>query len=92
MRLSRNHVDYMAFLVFKALQNHPNVTVEDPDAIVGIARHRILEDLAAEQEIEEEAKAKLEPHKAQILREGADYAKMLQEGKRQIAKKRGFVL
>jgi len=62
------------------------------DAVVSVVRHRVLENLSLEQEIEEEAKAKLEPHKAQILREGADYAKMLQEGKRQIAKKRGVVI
>lgn len=92
MRLSKNHIDYVAFLVLRALKENPGVTVRDADGVVGAVRHRIVENLRAEAEIEEEAKRMLEPHKAEILRKGADYAKMLADGKKTLAKKRGIAL
>ncbi len=92
MRLSRNHIDYMAFLVYKGLKDHPNVDLLNPDGAVSIVRRRMIENLKLEDEIEAEAERMLAPHKAEILRTGADYGKMLAEGKRTLAKKRGVVI
>lgn len=92
MRLSKNHIDYMAFLVLRSLKENPGTTVRNPDGVVSAVRRRIVENLKIEQEIEEEAKRMLEPHKAEIIRKGADYPKMLADGKKTLAKKRGFVI
>ncbi len=92
MRLSKNHLDYMAFLVYKGLKEHPNVKLLDADKTVSIVRRRMIENLKMEEELEEEAERMLAPHRAEIIRTGADYGKMLAEGKRTLAKKRGFVI
>ncbi len=92
MRLSNNHIDYIAFLVLKALKEHKNVELLNPDAAVKAVRLRLQENLRIEEEIEREAEALLAPHKQQILQSGSDYRKMLQEGKRTLAKRKGFVL
>ena len=92
MRLSQNQIDYIAFSIFKALQNHPKVDVRNPDAIISIVRQEIRENLKMEAEIEKEAEEKLAPYKAQILREDADYQEMLRQGMHTIAKKKGVVL
>lgn len=91
-RLSQNQIDYIAFSVYKMLQNHPKVDVRNADAIVSIVRQEIIANLKAEAEIEQEAEQKLAPHKAQILQEGADYHAMLRQGMQTIAKKKGIVL
>ncbi|MCB2156046.1 DUF507 family protein [bacterium] len=91
MRLSQNHVDYIAFLVHQGMRQHPNVTVKDPNAVVTTVRRLLVENLQMEAQIEREAEEMLKPHRQQILREGADYQAMLREGKKTLAKKKGFV-
>ncbi|MBI5155467.1 DUF507 family protein [Candidatus Poribacteria bacterium] len=92
MRLTRNHLDYMAFLVLKALKANPGVTVLDADQVVAVIRREITGNLRAEEEIEREAIATLAPHRQRILSEGADYQKLIRDGKRALARKRGIVV
>lgn len=92
MRMSRLHLDYLAFLVHKALKENKHIAVNDADAVVAIVRQTITENLKAEDEIEREAVASLEAHRNQILTSGADYQKMVRETKKMIARKRGLVL
>lgn len=92
MRLSRNHVDYVAFLVYKALKDHPNLELKDPDAAIAAVRMELLANLQAEDELEKEAERMLAPHRTQILQSGADYQKMVREGMQTLAKKRGIVV
>lgn len=92
MRLSKNHVDYMAFLVHRALRENPRVELKNPDLAVSIVRTRVLENLHVEQEIEKEAEAIVKKHRAEIMQTGADYRKLVREGMKSIARKRGFTL
>ena len=92
MRLSAQHVDYMAFLVHKALGTNSRVKVLSPDKVVGIVRGELLANLRQEVELEREAERMLEAKRAEILRGGLDYRKMVQEGARSLAKKKGIPL
>lgn len=92
MTLSRNRLDYMAFLVYRALKEHPNVTLRSPDAAVAIARRVLAENARQERELEKEAEAMLAGHRAEILRSQGDYRRMVQEGMRMLARKRGIPL
>lgn len=92
MRLSARHVDYMAFLVLKALKGNPHIGLRSPDGAVAIARTELLASLREEEELEKEALRMLAPHKERILREGGDFNRMLREGVRALAKKKGIVL
>jgi len=92
MKLSRNHVDFIAFLVYKRLKEHPRVEVLNADAVVNITRGKILENLQAEAELEREAEQLLQNHRADILQQGADYRRMVREGARTLARKRGIVI
>lgn len=92
MRLSRNHVDYMAFLVLQALRDHPQVQVLNQDLTAGIVRHEVLENLQAEEQLEREAEELLKKHRQTIYKEGADYRDMVEQGKRRLAKQRGIII
>lgn len=92
MRLPKNHIDYIAFLVYKHLKENSRVTVTKPDAVVSTVRHEILENLRQEEELQREAEELLRNHRQQILQEGADYRRMVQEGMKKLARQKGFVL
>lgn len=92
MRLSPTHVDYLAFLVYKAMKDSPHVTVKNADAVVSTVRARIVENLRLEDELEKEALATLAKHRQQILGNDADYQKMVHEAVKILARKRGAVI
>jgi hypothetical protein len=92
MRLSAQHVDYMAFLVHKALGTSTRVQVLSPDKVVGIVRGELMANLRAEVELEREAERMLEGKRSEILRGGLDFRKLVQDGARALAKKKGIPL
>ena len=92
MRLSKNHVDYIAFLVYKGLKENPRITINKPDAVVSIVRHHLTENLRQEEEIRREAEELLSRHRQEILQNDADYRLMVSEGVKKLARRKGFVL
>lgn len=92
MTLSRQRLDFLTLQVYRALKDSPAVTVLDADRAVALVRTAIAENVRIEQELEREAEKVLAPHLERILREGADYRRMVRDGMKTLARKRGFVL
>ena len=92
MRLSPAHVDYIAFLVYRELKDNKRVVLKNADLVAGIVRARLLENLRAEGELEKEAERLLEPHRQRILAEGGDYARMIRDGMKKLARQKGIPL
>ncbi len=92
MRLSTNHIDYLSFLVYKAMKESPHIDVKNPDAVVSSVRARIIENLRLEDELEKEALATLSKHRQEILSGDADYQRMVREAVKILARKRGAVV
>jgi hypothetical protein len=92
MRLSRNHVDYIAFLVHREMKANKRVVVKNPDLLVSIIRTELLANLQAEVELEREATEMVNAHRREVLQGGADYRRLVDEGKRVLARKRGIVI
>lgn len=92
MRLSPAHVDYIAYLVYKELKENKRVVLKNADLVAGIVRARLIENLRAEAELEKEAERMLEPHRQRILSEGGDYARMIREGMKKLARQKGISL
>lgn len=92
MRLSPAHVDYIAFLVYRELKENKRVVLKNADLVAGIVRARLLENLRAEAELEKEAERLLEPHRQRILAEGGDYARMIRDGMKKLARQKGIPL
>jgi hypothetical protein len=93
MRLKPEKIERLARLIYEALEAHGEVTVTEPrDRVTQLIRAAIAEDLQAEDEIEEQARAMLEQYREEIRRKGASYDKMLQKAKQKIAQERKMVL
>jgi len=92
MRLSQNHIDYLAFIIYKAMKENDHITVHNPDAVVSTVRARVVENLRLEEQLEKEALELLSKHRQQILSSDADYRRMVREAVHMLAKKRGVVI
>jgi hypothetical protein len=93
MRLRSEKIDHLAKVITASLGTSPEIKLnETPEHVIGLIRQIITEDMKAEDAIEEDARKLLDQHKAEIERKGAQYDKLLQKAKAQLAKDRKMVL
>ncbi len=93
MRLRPEKIQMLAELIHDALVAHPELKLEgERDAVAGLIRRVIAEDLQAEDELEEEARRLLEEHREEMTRKGIAFDKMLLKTKQKLARERRFTL
>lgn len=93
MRLTPEKVKQLADLVGRTLEANPEVEIRiKPEELRATIATIITEDLNEEAKIEAEAHRKLEQHREQIKRTGANYDEMLRKMIRKEAQERGFTL
>ena len=93
MRLKPEKIEHLANVIYESLASRSELTLtEHKDKIAGTIRRVVMEDMKAEDEIEEEAHRLLKEHKEQIQRQGASYEKILLKAKQKIARERKMVL
>jgi hypothetical protein len=91
-RPPKEHLDFLAKELIAELKKNPAIELKKPEEAAAILRTVLAEDLAAEHALEEEALAMLREHGQAINSANANFSKMLQEGKKILAKKKGFTL
>jgi hypothetical protein len=92
MRLNKNQIEHMAFIVVRNLSKEGKVIFED--------RNKILEDIAAlitdefqkEDQLDQEVREILSQHMEKIRRENIEYQTMFRMIKTKLAKERNIVL
>jgi hypothetical protein len=93
LRLTPEKVKQLADLVGRTLEANPEVEVKiKPEVLRATVATIINGDLKEEAEIEEAAHRKLDQHRDQIKRTGANYDEMLRKMIRKEAQERGFTL
>lgn len=82
----------MAEAVVKRLVTRKIVEVRDETAARAAVRHVVLENLAAEDRIDADARQLLLAHAKDIRDKGADYRQLLSKVREKLARERGFIL
>jgi hypothetical protein len=82
----------MAEAVVKRLTARKVVDVKDEGAARAAIRHVVLENLAAEEQIDADARKLLLEHAKAIKDSAADYRALLGKVKEKLARERGFIL
>ncbi len=82
----------MAEVVVKRLTARKVVDVKDERAARAAIRHVVLENLAAEEQIDADARKLLLEHAKAIKESAADYRALLGKVKEKLARERGFIL
>lgn len=90
--LSDRDIEELAIAVTVSLSKEPGVVLKDPEGVRGSVRAILRATEAEEKNITAEAERLLRAHGGTIFHAGADFAKMLEDGKKIIAKKKGFPL
>ena len=92
MRLTADEIQYISRKIVKTLVAAERLEVDDELRVVeGIAR-TIIDELAVEDRLNDEAREVLAQHMTQMERSDITYSEMFRKVKRELAKKKGIVL
>ncbi len=82
----------MADAVVKRLITRKIAEIKDEPAARAVVRHVVLDNLVAEEKLEEDARKLLLEHAKQIKDSAADYRRLLGKVKEKLARERGFII
>jgi hypothetical protein len=84
--------DRMAQAIIKRLAAKKVVEIRDEAAVRAAVRHVLVDDLAAEERLDADARRLLLDHAKAIKDSAADYRQLLGKVKEKLARERGFTL
>ena len=92
MRLNKNQIEHMAFIVVRNLTREGKVIFEDKNRIVEDISAMITEEFQKEDQLDQEVREILSQHMEKIRRENIEYQTMFRMIKTKLAKERNIVL
>lgn len=93
MRLRKKMIQHLAKTVAERLLDQGLVTVEGARDVLVVEINRLVtQDLLVEDQLNDEVKALLRAHTAEIERGNIDYARMFTMVKRKLVQERGLIL
>ena len=93
VRLSPNKIEYLAEKVLAMIESDPHIHIQsNSDLVYRVVADTIYDDIKTEDEIDEEVEELLEQYRNQVRSMEMDVGALRTKMKREIAKKRGFLL
>jgi hypothetical protein len=92
MRLNKNQVDHLAFVIVKNLNKEGKVILEDRNQIVEDVITLLTEEFQKEDQLDQEVREILSQHMEKIRRENIEYQTMFRMIKTKLARERNIVL
>jgi hypothetical protein len=93
MRLRPDKIDLLTELVYQALEANEEIHLTEPrERVIVLIRQIIMADLQAEDDIEAEARERLDEYRTKIEFSSMSYDSLLQKAMATIAKERKMVL
>jgi hypothetical protein len=92
MRLNRNQIEHMSFVIIRNLAKEGKVILENRSKIVEDLISLITEEFQKEDQLDQEVRDILSKHMEKIRRENIEYQTMFRMIKTKLAKERNIVL
>jgi hypothetical protein len=92
MRLNKNQIEHLAFLILRNLQKEGKVIVEDKAELLNDLISLLNEDFQREDQLDQEVRELLGKHMEKIRRENIEYQTMFRMIKTKLARERNIVL
>ena len=92
MRLNKNQIDHMAFIIVRNLTKEGKVLLEERNRIVEQVSNLITEEFQKEDQLDQEVREILSKHMEKIRKENIEYQTMFRMIKTKLAKERNIVL
>jgi len=92
MRLNKNQIEHMTFVIVRGLIKEEKITVEDRKKLVEGLINLISEEFQKEDKLDQEVREILSQHMEKIREENIEYQTMFRMIKTKLAKERNIVL
>ena len=92
MRLTPDEIQFISRKIVKTLVGAERLEVDDEGRVVEAISRVIVDELAVEDRLNDEAREVLAQHMSQMERSDITYSEMFRKVKRELAKKKGIVL
>ncbi|MDH4270991.1 MAG: DUF507 family protein [Candidatus Aminicenantes bacterium] len=92
MRLNKNQIDHMAFVIVRNLSKEGKVILESRNQIVDNIISLITDEFQKEDQLDQEVREILGKHMEKIRRENIEYQTMFRMIKTKLARERNIVL
>ena len=92
MRLNKNQIEHLSFVVVRNLNKDGKVLIEDRARILSEVPALITEEFMKEDKLDQEVREILSKHMEKIRRENIEYQTMFRMIKTKLAKERNIVL
>jgi hypothetical protein len=92
MRLNRNQIEHMAFLIVRNLIKTEKIIADNKNKLVDDVTNLITEEFQKEDKLDQEVREILSKHMEKIRKENIEYQTMFRMIKSKLAKERDIVL
>ena len=93
LRISKHKIEYLSDRILKMLQEHPRIHVDsNTDLVTRAIDDAFFENMKAEEEIDEQVEALVNQNRNEIRAMEMDLGALRNKIKRELAKKKGFIL
>jgi hypothetical protein len=92
MRLNKNQIDHLAFVILRNLQKDGKVLIDERTALLDETISLITDEFQKEDQLDQEVRELLSKHMEKIRRENLEYQTMFRMIKTKLAKERNIVL
>jgi hypothetical protein len=93
LRISKHKIEYLSDKILKMLQEHPRIHVDaNTDLVTRAIDDAIFENMKQEGEIDAQVEALVTQNKNEIRAMEMDVGALRSQMKRELAKKKGFIL
>ena len=92
MRLNKNQIEHLAFVIVRNLSRESKVLLEDKKKILDNVSNLITDEFQKEDQLDQEVREILGKHMEKIRKENIEYQTMFKMIKTKIAKERNIVL
>ena len=92
MRLNKNQIEHLAFVVVRSLTKEGKVLLEDKKKILDNVANLISDEFQKEDQLDQEVREILSKHMEKIRKENIEYQTMFRMIKTKLAKERNLVL
>jgi len=92
MRLNKNQIEHLSFLIVRSLQKDGKVLIEDKDKLLEELILLVTDEFQKEDQLDQEVREILSKHMEKIRRENIEYQTMFRMIKTKLAKERNIVL
>ncbi len=92
MRLNKNQIEHLAFIILRNLTKEGKVLVEDRSRLVDEISALVTEEFLKEDRLDQEVREILSKHMEKIRKENIEYQTMFRMIKTKLARERNIVL